>query len=136
MRHKRFSEAVAQRSSVRKVFLEISQNSQENTCVRVSFLIMLQALGLHVFSCEFFEISKNIFLTKHLPWLLLDFTKKYTSIHDGTIHICTIRNHTLLHYTHPYTIALYTSIHYCTIRIHTLLHYMSKHEDYHLRITV
>ena len=131
MRHKRFSEVVAQRSSVRKVFLEISQNSQENTCVRVSFLIMLQAIGLHVFSCEFFEISQNIFLTEHLPWLLLDFTKKYTSIHDCTIHI-----HRLLHYTHPYTIALYTSIHYCTIRIHTLLHYMSKHEDYHLRITV
>ena len=32
-------EAVAQRCSVRKVFLEISQNSQENTGARVSFLI-------------------------------------------------------------------------------------------------
>ena len=31
------SEAVVQRSSVKKVFLEISQNSQENTCTRVSF---------------------------------------------------------------------------------------------------
>ena len=31
------SEAVAQRCSVRKVFLEISQNSQKNTCARVSF---------------------------------------------------------------------------------------------------
>ena len=30
----------------KKVFLEISQNSQENTCARVSFLIKLQALGL------------------------------------------------------------------------------------------
>ena len=29
--------------SVKKVFLEISQNSQENTCARVSFLIKLQA---------------------------------------------------------------------------------------------
>ena len=27
----------------KKVFLEISQNSQESTCVRVSFLIKLQA---------------------------------------------------------------------------------------------
>ena len=27
----------------KKVFLEISQNSQENTCARVSFLIKLQA---------------------------------------------------------------------------------------------
>ena len=37
------SEAVAQRCSVKKVFLEISQKSQENTCARVSFLITLQA---------------------------------------------------------------------------------------------
>ena len=32
------------RCSVKKVFLKISQNSQESTCARVSFLIMLQAL--------------------------------------------------------------------------------------------
>ena len=30
-------EAVAHKWSVKKVFLEISQNSQENTCARVSF---------------------------------------------------------------------------------------------------
>ena len=30
-------EAVAKRGSVKKVFLEISQNSQENTCARVFF---------------------------------------------------------------------------------------------------
>ena len=30
-------EAVARRCSVRKVFLKTSQNSQENTCVGVSF---------------------------------------------------------------------------------------------------
>ena len=35
--------AVAQRCSVKKVFLEISLNSQKNTCARVSFLIKLQA---------------------------------------------------------------------------------------------
>ena len=29
-----------------KLFLEISQNLQENTCGRVLFLIKLQALGL------------------------------------------------------------------------------------------
>ena len=33
-------EVVAQRCSVKKVFLKISQNSQENTCARVSFLIL------------------------------------------------------------------------------------------------
>ena len=31
------TEAVVQRCSLKKVFLEISQNSQENTCARVSF---------------------------------------------------------------------------------------------------
>ena len=50
----------------KKVFLEISQNSQENTCARVSTLIKLQAFGkfealAQVFACEFREISKNTF---------------------------------------------------------------------------
>ena len=31
------TEAVAHRRSVKKVFLEISQNSQEDTCARVPF---------------------------------------------------------------------------------------------------
>ena len=57
------------------MFLEISRNSQENTCFRVSFLIKLQAETFNfikiealaqVFSCEFFEISKNTFFTEHL----------------------------------------------------------------------
>ena len=55
--------------------LEISQNSQENTCARVSLLIKLQASACNfikketltqVFSCEFYEISKNAFFTEHL----------------------------------------------------------------------
>ena len=37
------TEAIAQRCSIKKMLLEISQNSQENTCARVSFLIKLQA---------------------------------------------------------------------------------------------
>ena len=36
------TEAAARRCSVKYVFLEISQNSQENTCARVSFLIKLK----------------------------------------------------------------------------------------------
>ena len=49
----------------KKVFVEISQNSQENTCVRVSFLIKLQACILieietlaQVFSNELCKISE------------------------------------------------------------------------------
>ena len=40
------TEAVIWKCSIEKVFLEISQNSQENTCARVSFLIKLQASWL------------------------------------------------------------------------------------------
>ena len=50
------------------VFLEISQNSQENTWARDPFL-KLQALIetlAQAFSCEFSEISKNAFLTEHV----------------------------------------------------------------------
>ena len=38
------TEAVAGKCSVKKAFLEIWQNSQENTCGRVSFSIKSQAL--------------------------------------------------------------------------------------------
>ena len=38
-----YLEAVAQRCSVKKMFLEISQNSQASTCARASFLIKLHA---------------------------------------------------------------------------------------------
>ena len=53
------------------MFLEISQNSEENTCARVSFLIKLEAEFCNfikketlaqVFSCEFCEIFKKFFL--------------------------------------------------------------------------
>ena len=40
---KTFLEAVAQRCSAKKVFIEVLLNSQENNCARVSFLIKLQA---------------------------------------------------------------------------------------------
>ena len=38
-----------QRCSVKKVFLENSQNSLKNTCARVSFLKRLQASGLQLY---------------------------------------------------------------------------------------
>ena len=50
----------------KKVFLKISQNSQENNCARISFLIKVAALRAQVFSCEFREISVNTLFTEHL----------------------------------------------------------------------
>ena len=43
------SEAVTRKCSVKKLFLKMSQNSQENACARVSFEIKLQALGLQLY---------------------------------------------------------------------------------------
>ena len=62
---------------MKKVFLEISQNLQENTCARVLFFNKVADLRLatllkktlaQVFSCDFCEISNNTFFTEHL-WI-------------------------------------------------------------------
>ena len=59
---------------MKKVFLEILQNSQENTRVRDSFLIndFIKKESLaQVFSCEFAKFLRTPFFTEHLYWLLL-----------------------------------------------------------------
>ena len=43
------------KGSLKKMLREISQNSQENICAGIAFL---------VFSCEFCEICKNIFFVE------------------------------------------------------------------------
>ena len=74
-----FTEAVAQKCSVKKLFLEILRNSHENTCVRVSFLIKVQAEARNfikketlaqVFPVNFAKFLITPFLTEH-PWRLL-----------------------------------------------------------------
>ena len=58
------------RCSVKKVFLEISRNSQENTCTRVSFLIKLKApaallkkrLWQKCFPVNFVKFLRTLFL--------------------------------------------------------------------------
>ena len=67
-------EAVIQRCSVKAVFLKISQNSQENTCARVSFLIKLQLKKRLWHRCFLVNIAKLLrtpILIKHLWWLPL-----------------------------------------------------------------
>ena len=56
-----------QTSSLKKVFLEISQNSQEGAACN---FIKKETLT-QVFFCEFCKISKNTFFTEHLWWLCL-----------------------------------------------------------------
>ena len=57
-------EAVVQRCSVKKVFLEISQNSQENTCGRVSFLT--KRIWNKCFPVNFMKFPRTLFFTEHL----------------------------------------------------------------------
>ena len=81
--HIHFKETVVQRCSVENVFLEILQNSQENTSVKSLFLLELPALACnfiqkmalaHVFSCEFCEIFKNTFPYRTPPMAASYFT--------------------------------------------------------------
>ena len=74
------TEVVIQRCSVKKLFLNASQKSPENTNVRVSFLIKLQDDAwnfikketlIQVLSSQFCEIFKNTFFAEYLRWLLL-----------------------------------------------------------------
>ena len=71
------------KKGVKKVFFEVSQNSQENICVGASFLIKYQALACsfieketlaQVFPCNFEKFLRTPFPTEHLQWLLLNFS--------------------------------------------------------------
>ena len=100
----------------KKVFLEISQNSQENKCARVSFLIKLQAYFIkketlaQVFPCEFCEISKNTFsqntsgrlLLNLFMFFYLEWAETGNIFWSGNLHydnnIFSIRKHVLTPY--------------------------------------
>ena len=56
-------EAVVQRCSVKQVFLEVSQNSQENACARVSWH--------RCFPVNLANSLRTPFFIEHLWWLLL-----------------------------------------------------------------
>ena len=54
------------------VFSEISQNSQGNTCARVSLLIKLKKILWHrLFPVNFAKFLRIPFFKEHLQWLLL-----------------------------------------------------------------
>ena len=69
----KYSEAVALRCSVKKVFLEIFQSSQESNCAKVSANVAKVAPFIkketlaQVFSCEFCKISKITFSNRTPP---------------------------------------------------------------------
>ena len=60
----------------KKVFFKISQNSRENTCVRVYILVKIQTLlkktQAQVFSYKFCKFSKNTFSYRTSPMVACD----------------------------------------------------------------
>ena len=66
----KYLEAVARRCFIKKMFLQISQNSQENTCIRVSLVVKPETLvkksPTQMSFRGFREISKNIYFVEHL----------------------------------------------------------------------
>ena len=77
-------EAVIRRCSVKKVFLKISQNSQENTCATVPFffqtcIFIKKETLTHVFCCKFCDIFKNTFFYR-TPLVALLFLKHWLGL--------------------------------------------------------
>ena len=73
-------EAVVQRCSVKKLFLKISQNSQENTCARVFFskvvglrpaILLKMRLWNRCLPVNFAKFLRTPIFIEHLRWLLL-----------------------------------------------------------------
>ena len=72
LEHMKLTDAAIGSVLKEKVFLEISQDSHENTCNRVQACNVIRKETLaQVFSCGFCEVFKNTF-TEHLWWLLLN----------------------------------------------------------------
>ena len=79
----KITEAVVRRCSFKKMFLEISQNSQENTCARVCKATLLKShfgkacnfikkeILAQCFPVNFAKFLRTPFLTEHLWCLLL-----------------------------------------------------------------
>ena len=76
-------EAVIQKCSVKKVLLEISQNLQENTCVRVCNFI--KRFWHRCFPVNFAKFLITPFLTEHLQWPLLMYLLFWCGIRTLTI---------------------------------------------------
>ena len=84
----KISEAATLGVLQKRLFLRFSQNSQEDTCVRASFLLKLQASGLpstslkrrlwhSCFSMKFAKILRNTNFEKHLRTIASGDREKY-----------------------------------------------------------
>ena len=74
------------RCSIKKVFLEISQNSQENICARDLKKNLKKESLAQVFSCEFCKISKDTVFTEHFRTIAsgIRYLRVFFSINNKT----------------------------------------------------
>ena len=65
-------EGVAQACSVKMLFLEIFQNSQENACARPKPVTLSKKRLLHrCFPINFEKLLRTLFFIEHLCWLMI-----------------------------------------------------------------
>ena len=98
-------EVVVLRGSVKKVFLEMSQNSQENTSARASFLLSLRPPTLlkkrlwhRCFPVNFVKLLRTPFYGEYLWLLLLKNWHFLTILNEGVKNVSFSNNITFLHY--------------------------------------
>ena len=72
------SEALVRKCSVKRLFLTVSQKSQENTCVNVPFLIKLKASGLQLY----LKIDSDTGVFLWILWNLLEQLFYRTPVND------------------------------------------------------
>ena len=78
-----FSEAVSPSCSIKKVLLEISQNSQENWACNV----IKKRVLYRCFLVNFVKFLRTLFLTEHLLWLLLHFVHLFWKISRSNVYL-------------------------------------------------
>ena len=95
------SEAFVGMFSIKKVFLKNSQNSEENTCARASFLLKLPAEARY-FPVNFAKLLRTTFFIECL-WLLLLVvaTKHFKNSFSNNLH------HQIFFFSHVCILHLY-----------------------------
>ena len=93
------SGAVVRRCSVKELFLEISQNSQQNTCARVSFLIKLQEHHLLQNTSGGCFCPMPIFLSDCAFSIMSNKMSKLYTLHVPKFQQCTKHFCALIHLT-------------------------------------
>ena len=117
----------------KKVFLKVSQNSQEHTCDGVSFSVKLQDSDLklslkktptQVFCCEFSDVFRNMFFIERLRWLLFQ-KASFSFLFDFCVCCLFCILNSVSYFIHFLTFALSLYVIYrCSVPLHVLCNFV------------